>query len=47
MVICIVGKSGSGKSTISSMLEKYSKDIIKLDVDLFSHKTFFVALYIL
>ena len=39
MVICIVGKSGSGKSTISSMLEKYSKDIIKLDVDLFSHKT--------
>ena len=39
MVICIVGKSGSGKSTISSMLEKYSKDIIKLDVDLLSHKT--------
>ena len=39
MVICIVGKSGSGKSTISNMLEKYSKNIIKLDVDLFSHKT--------
>ncbi len=39
MVICIVGKSGSGKSTISNMLEKYSKNIIKLDVDLLSHKT--------
>lgn len=39
MIISIIGKSGSGKSTISKMLESYSDKIIKLDVDKISHKT--------
>ena len=39
MIICIVGKSGSGKSMISRMLKEYSNKIVILDVDKISHKT--------
>lgn len=39
MIICIVGKSGSGKSTIAKMIGSYSDDIYVLSGDLISHKT--------
>lgn len=38
MIICIVGKSGSGKSYICNLLESYSKNIIHLDIDNISHQ---------
>ncbi len=38
MIICIVGKSGSGKSYISKLLQSFSKDIIHLDIDTISHE---------
>ena len=38
MIICIVGKSGSGKSYICNLLESYSENIIHLDIDNISHQ---------
>ena len=39
MMICIVGKSGSGKSTISNILKSYSDNIVILEGDKISHQT--------
>ncbi len=38
MLISIVGKSGSGKSYISSLLKSYSDKIIFIDIDKIAHK---------
>ena len=37
MIICIVGKSGSGKSYISRLLKSYSDKIVFLDIDQIGH----------
>lgn len=37
MIICVVGKSGSGKSYICKLLQSFSDDIIHLDIDNISH----------
>lgn len=37
MIICIVGKSGSGKSYISRLLKSYSNKIVFLDIDKIGH----------
>lgn len=37
MIISIVGRSGSGKSTISKTLESYDERIFHIDVDKISH----------
>ena len=37
MIICIVGKSGSGKSYITSLLKSYSNKIVNLDIDKIAH----------
>lgn len=38
MIICIVGKSGSGKSYICKLFQDMSQDIIHLDIDNISHE---------
>lgn len=38
MIICIVGKSGSGKSYICKLLQSFSKSIVHLDIDKVSHE---------
>lgn len=38
MIICIVGKSGSGKSYICRLLQNLSKRIVHLDIDNISHE---------
>ena len=38
MLICIVGKSGSGKSYISNIIKKYNESTVYLDVDKIAHK---------
>lgn len=38
MIICIVGKSGSGKSYVCNLLKSYSENIIHLDIDNISHQ---------
>ena len=38
MIICIVGKSGSGKSYICKLLQSFSQDIVHLDIDKISHE---------
>lgn len=38
MIICVVGKSGSGKSYICKLFQSLSKDIIHLDIDNISHE---------
>lgn len=38
MIICIVGKSGSGKSYICELLRNFSNNIVHLDIDIISHK---------
>lgn len=38
MIICIVGKSGSGKSYICKLFQDISQDIIHLDIDNISHE---------
>ena len=38
MIICIVGKSGSGKSYICKLFQEMSQDIIHLDIDNISHE---------
>ena len=38
MIICIVGKSGSGKSYICKLFEEMSQNIIHLDIDNISHE---------
>lgn len=38
MIVCIVGKSGSGKSYICRLFQDISKDIIHLDIDNISHE---------
>ena len=38
MIVCIVGKSGSGKSYICKLFQDISKDIIHLDIDNISHE---------
>lgn len=38
MIICIVGKSGSGKSYICNLLQSFSQDIVHLDIDEISHE---------
>ncbi len=37
MIVCIVGKSGSGKSYICKLFENMSNNIIHLDIDNISH----------
>lgn len=38
MIICIVGKSGSGKSYICNLLKNYSNNIVHLDIDSIGHQ---------
>lgn len=38
MIICIVGKSGCGKSYICELLKSYSSDIVHLDIDKIGHQ---------
>ena len=38
MIICIVGKSGSGKSYVCKLLQSFSKDTFHLDIDNISHE---------
>ena len=38
MIICVVGKSGSGKSYVCKLLQSFSENIIHLDIDNISHK---------
>ena len=38
MIICVVGKSGSGKSFFCKLLENISSNIISLDIDLIGHE---------
>lgn len=38
MLICLVGKSGSGKTTIAKILASYDKNIFHIDVDKISHQ---------
>lgn len=38
MIICLVGKSGSGKSTVAKFLCSYSTSILHIDIDSISHK---------
>lgn len=38
MIICIVGKSGSGKSYICKLFQEMSQNIIHLDIDNISHE---------
>ena len=38
MLICIVGKSCSGKTYICELLKTYSPNIVHLDIDTISHK---------
>ena len=38
MIICVVGKSGSGKSYVCKLLQSFSKDIVHLDIDNISHE---------
>lgn len=38
MIICVVGKSGSGKSYICKLLQSFSKNIVHLDIDKISHE---------
>ena len=38
MLICLVGKSGSGKSTVANLLCMHSKDILHVDIDTISHQ---------
>ena len=37
MIICVVGKSGSGKSYICELLKSYSENILHLDIDIVAH----------
>mgnify|MGYP002870137406 CR=1 FL=1 len=37
MIICVVGKSGSGKSYICELLKSYSDSILHLDIDIVAH----------
>lgn len=38
MLVCIVGKSCSGKSYVCNLLKSFSQDIIHLDVDTIAHQ---------
>ena len=38
MIICIVGKSGSGKSYVCELLKSYSTNILHLDIDIIGHQ---------
>lgn len=38
MLICIVGKSGSGKSYVSNIIKEYNENTIYLDIDKIAHK---------
>ena len=38
MLICLVGKSGSGKSTVANLLCMHSNDILHVDIDTISHQ---------
>lgn len=37
MIICLVGKSGSGKSTVADLLCMHSANILHIDIDTISH----------
>lgn len=39
MIICICGKSGSGKSTIAKMIQKERTNSIHIDIDKIGHKS--------
>lgn len=38
MIICVVGKSGSGKNYICELLKSFSENIIHLDIDIVAHE---------
>lgn len=38
MIICVVGKSGSGKSYICKLFQSLSDNVVHLDIDNISHK---------
>ncbi len=38
MIICLVGKSGSGKSTVANLFCNLSTSFLHIDIDLISHK---------
>ena len=42
MIICIVGKSGSGKSYICKLLKSYSTNILHLDIDIIGHQVLLI-----